>query len=145
MPWNRPARRARLSLVLTAFCLVGVVASVRPADGPALRAQIGLASYYGPGLHGERTASGETFDQNKLVAAHRTLPFGTLVRVTNLENGRTVRVRIVDRGPFVKRRHQTRIIDVSVGAARQLRFLSAGVVPVRVEVVKLPRGYDPSR
>jgi rare lipoprotein A len=88
----------------------------------------GLASFYGPGLHGQLTASGERFDKNQLTAAHKTLPFGTCVEVTSLSTGRSVRVRINDRGPFVA----GRIIDVSEAAARDLGMISAGVSRVRL-------------
>ena len=100
--------------------------------------QLGLASYYGPGFHGERTASGRIFNQNEMVAAHPTLEFGTVVRVTNLENGRRVLLRVIDRGPYGKNRRKGTIIDVSQGAARRLRFIRDGLVPVRVEVVSAP-------
>ncbi|PZQ27425.1 MAG: septal ring lytic transglycosylase RlpA family lipoprotein [Ectopseudomonas oleovorans] len=93
--------------------------------------ETGKASYYGDRHHGQRTASGERFDQNALTAAHRTLPFGTRVRVTNLNNNRNVVLRINDRGPFVR----GRIIDVSRAAAVRLDMLRAGVVPVRVETL----------
>ncbi len=93
--------------------------------------QTGLASYYGGRYHGRQTASGEIFDQDALTAAHRTLPFGTRVKVTNQRNGRSVTLRINDRGPFVK----GRIIDVSRRAARDLDMVVAGVVPVRVQIV----------
>ncbi|MCY1284397.1 Endolytic peptidoglycan transglycosylase RlpA [compost metagenome] len=89
----------------------------------------GKASYYGARHHGKRTASGERFNQNALTAAHRTLPFGTRVRVTNLRNDRTVVVRINDRGPYGR----GRIIDVSHKAAEVLGMIRSGVVPVRVE------------
>jgi rare lipoprotein A len=89
----------------------------------------GKASYYGSRHHGKRTASGERFDQHALTAAHRTLPFGTRVKVTNLNNDRTVVVRINDRGPHVR----GRIIDLSREAAERLGMLRAGVAPVRVE------------
>ncbi|MBT8766257.1 septal ring lytic transglycosylase RlpA family protein [Metapseudomonas boanensis] len=89
----------------------------------------GKASYYGARHHGKRTASGERFNQNSLTAAHRTLSFGTRVRVTNLRNDRSVVVRINDRGPYSR----SRIIDVSRKAAESLGMLRAGVVPVRVE------------
>ncbi|NIA12493.1 MAG: septal ring lytic transglycosylase RlpA family protein [Nitrospiraceae bacterium] len=92
----------------------------------------GIASWYGPGFHGRRTASGEVFDQNAMTAAHRELPFGTRVRVKNLRNGRSVIVRINDRGPFVR----GRIIDLSKEAARRLDMVADGIVPVRVEVIK---------
>lgn len=93
---------------------------------------IGLASYYGAEFAGETTASGEPFDPTRMTAAHRTLPFGTHVQVTNLENNRSVVVTITDRGP----KKPDRIIDVSFNAARELMMLPSGVVKVRVEVVK---------
>ncbi|AOE83603.1 septal ring lytic transglycosylase RlpA family protein [Pseudomonas sp. TCU-HL1] len=89
----------------------------------------GKASYYGARHHGKRTASGERFDQHALTAAHRTLPFGTRVKVTNLNNHRSVVVRINDRGPHVR----GRIVDLSREAAERLGMLRAGVAPVRVE------------
>lgn len=92
----------------------------------------GGASWYGPGFHGRLTANGETFNSNHLTAAHRTLPFGTQLRVTNLNNGRSVVVRINDRGPFIK----GRIIDLSAAAARQIKMIDSGVASVRVEVIK---------
>ncbi len=96
-----------------------------------LEATIGKASFYGKKFHGRQTANQERFDQNALTAAHRTLPFGTIVRVTNLENGRSVQVRINDRGPFI----DGRIIDLSKKAAKDLHMLTAGVVTVLVEVI----------
>jgi rare lipoprotein A len=92
----------------------------------------GFATYYGKGFAGKRTASGEVFDPREMVAAHRTLPLGTRVRVTNLENGRRVILRVIDRGPYSGRRN---IIDVSEGAARRLDFIREGRVRVRVEVL----------
>ncbi|MGB7443902.1 MAG: septal ring lytic transglycosylase RlpA family protein [Coleofasciculaceae cyanobacterium] len=92
----------------------------------------GLASWYGPGFHGRRSASGERFNQNALTAAHRSLPFGTKVQVTNLRNGRSVVVRINDRGPYTG----GRVIDLSAAAARVLGMVNAGVAPVSVEVLK---------
>jgi len=92
----------------------------------------GFASYYAEPYHGRRTASGEIFDSYRgLTAAHRTLPFNTLVRVTNKKNGREVDVRINDRGPWV----QGRVIDLSVRAARQIDLVRAGVVPVKLKVL----------
>lgn len=93
--------------------------------------QVGLASYYGRAHDGRRTASGEVFDMHAMTAAHRTLPFGTRVRVTNLTNGRRAVVRINDRGPH----KEQRIIDLSYAAARELGMVGAGVARVRVEVV----------
>ena len=91
----------------------------------------GQASWYGPGFHGRRTASGETFNQNALTAAHRSLPFGTKVKVTNLRNGRSVVVRINDRGPYAG----GRIVDLSAAAARVIGMKSSGVAPVRMQIL----------
>ena len=86
--------------------------------------------------HGKATASGERFNKHKLTAAHRSLPLGAKVRVTNTRNGRSVEVRINDRGPYGRRRE--RIIDVAEAAAKRLDFINAGVCPVRIEVLWLP-------
>ena len=102
----------------------------RPGD-----TAVGEASYYGRRFHGRRTANGERFDMNAMTAAHRTLPFGTRLRVMDLATGRTVVVRINDRGPFGDR---GRILDLSQGAARQLGILSRGHARVRLEVLSLP-------
>ncbi len=91
----------------------------------------GPASWYGGKFHGRTTANGERFDMNQLTAAHRSLPFGTRVRVTNERNGRSVVVRINDRGPFIG----NRIIDLSRGAAAAVGMVSTGVAPVRVDVL----------
>ena len=91
----------------------------------------GTASWYGPGFHGKKTASGEIYDQTKLTAAHKTLPLGTKARVTNLDNGSAVEVEINDRGPFV----DGRIIDLSRAAAGALGFIESGTAPVRVELI----------
>ncbi len=99
----------------------------------AVRSQFtGMASWYGPGFDGARTASGERFNQFALTAAHKTLPFGTMVRVTNLNNGRSVLVRINDRGPFTPGRS----IDLSRGAAEVIGLVSSGVASVRMEVLE---------
>lgn len=92
----------------------------------------GTASWYGPGFYGNRTASGEVFRPGTMTAAHRSLPFGTRVRVTNLNNGRSAVVRINDRGPF----HGGRVIDLAQGAAQELGVTSSGVAPVRLEVIR---------
>lgn len=105
--------------------------AVIPKQFNAILEYKGMASWYGPGFDGNRSASGEIFNQNALTAAHRNLPFGTLVRVTNLDNNLSVVVRINDRGPFIG----NRIIDLSAGAARVLGLISSGVAPVRVEVL----------
>jgi len=92
--------------------------------------QSGKASYYGGRWHRRLTANGERYDQDSMTAAHKTLPFGTRVKVTNLRNGKTCEVRINNRGPFVK----GRVIDLSVAAAKQIGSINAGVVPVKLEV-----------
>ncbi len=92
--------------------------------------QVGIASFYGREHDGRRTASGEIFDMSEMTAAHRTLPFGTRVRVTNLANGRQVTVRINDRGPFLR----GRILDLSYAAARKLGMVGRGVAKVRIAV-----------
>ncbi len=90
----------------------------------------GVASWYGPGFHGQTTANGEIYDQNDMTAAHRTLPLPSIVRVTNLENGRSIKLRVNDRGPFA----QNRIIDLSRRGAQLLGFYNAGTARVRVEI-----------
>lgn len=115
-----------------------------PSHGPdepdRPRTQVGLASFYGPGFHGKRTASGARFDQRKMTAAHRTLPLGTRVRVTNLDNGESVELLINDRGPYGRNYRRGTIIDVSKSAAAKLDFISVGLTRVRLEVLDEPEG-----
>jgi rare lipoprotein A len=115
--------------LLAILFAAGCASSRPPREGVVF--ERGMASWYGPGFHGRYTASGERYDMQALTAAHRTLPFGTLVEVHNLENGRTVRVRINDRGPFKK----NRIIDLSRAAARALDMLGPGTAPVELVAV----------
>ena len=118
-----------------ALWLVGAAgcAAVRaPAPPPITNGvQVGVASWYGPGFHGNRTANGQIYDQYELTAAHPSLPLGTRVMVTNLENGRAVQVRVNDRGPFV----DGRAIDLSYAAARTIGMVGPGTVRVRIEVL----------
>ncbi|MCK5573712.1 MAG: septal ring lytic transglycosylase RlpA family protein [Bacteroidetes bacterium] len=93
----------------------------------------GIASYYADDFHGRRTANGEVYDMHGITAAHRTLPFNSILRVTNLKNGKTVTVRINDRGPFVG----GRIVDLSLGAAKKIDMLNDGTAPVRIEILEL--------
>jgi peptidoglycan lytic transglycosylase len=102
-----------------------------PADYPIGYIERGYASWYGPGFHGNRTASGEVYDSHRLTAAHRTLPLGTVVQVHSLTNGRGVTVRINDRGPFVR----GRIIDLSMAAAQVLAMTGPGIDQVELRVV----------
>jgi rare lipoprotein A len=91
--------------------------------------EVGEASWYGPGFHGKETANGETFNQNKMTAAHPSLPLGTKADVTNLENGKKVEVRINDRGPYA----EDRVIDVSRAAAKKLGMEEEGTTEVKIE------------
>lgn len=102
---------------------------------PILSRITGVASWYGPGFHGNRSANGEIFNQNAFTAAHRNLPFGTQVKVTNLNNGLSVTVRINDRGPYAR----GRIIDLSAAAARTLGIMQTGVAPVSLEILGRPQ------
>ena len=122
-------------VISTLLWLAGCATAGGPS-GPGPRvsapdAEVGRASYYHSRFHGSRTASGERYDETTLTAAHRTLPFGTHVRVTNLGNGRSVVVTIVDRGPFAR----GRVIDVSRLAARKLGFLRDGTAKVSLEIL----------
>jgi rare lipoprotein A len=126
-------RRSLLAVVsLIGMLVVSGCARRSPAttpdrsDAAATAFQTGLASWYGKKFHGRQTASGERYDMHDLTAAHRTLPFGSRVRVVSQASGRAVVVRINDRGPFVG----GRIIDLSYAAARRLEMIEAGVVPV---------------
>jgi rare lipoprotein A len=94
--------------------------------------QYGEASYYGKDFHGRKTASGETFDMYAMTCAHKTLPFNTRVKVTNMNNKKSVIVRVNDRGPFVK----GRIIDLSYGAAKKIDLVSVGVTKIKLEVLR---------
>jgi rare lipoprotein A len=115
---------AAFAAATLAFCLPALLPA---AD--AATAQQGMASYY---KHGKRTASGERYDPRNLTAAHRSLPFGTRVKVTNAKSGRSVVVRINDRGPFIR----GRIIDLSLGAAQAIGLHRAGVAKVKIEVLR---------
>jgi len=154
-----PVRRVRdlVMLVIVSLCVLavgpaqaqssrGAAAPVRTAHGTLRRddataalkragrrqSNLGVASFYGGFFAGRATANGEVFDPGQMTAAHRLLPLGTCLRVTNLENGRQVIVRVNDRGPYRK----DRIIDLSVEAARRLGFLGSGVAQVKLEIVK---------
>ena len=129
-----------LSILVAAVFLAANVGAAPVPNHPGSQAkrtkharpyQVGNASWYGKQFHGRTTASGEDFDMFELTAAHRQLPLGTYVRVTDLRNGKSVIVRINDRGPFVK----GRIMDLSYGAARMLDF-HAGVEKVRLDIVE---------
>ena len=144
-------QRFTTCILVTAFAIPSLTAQNRAADPPNSTSpkisvvsketstkkhwyQVGKASWYGPHFQGKETASGETFDMYDLTAAHRTLPLGSLVRVTNLKNGNQVTVRINDRGPV----YHSRIIDLSYKAAKLLGLKSEGIQTVRLEVIAVP-------
>jgi rare lipoprotein A len=111
-------------LIFGCCCLFGAPSAVD--------ADYGMASYYGNEFHGRKTASGETYNQHDLTCAHRKLPFGTMLKVTNVKNNKSVIVRVNDRGPWVK----GRIIDLSYAAAKKIGMVEDGVVRVKIVVVK---------
>lgn len=122
------------SLVALAGCATTHPRSGQPAPPPKTgqpAPQVGVASYYAKKLEGRRTASGEPYDMKALTAAHPTLPFGSRVRVTNLHNGKSVVVRINDRGPYADHR----VIDLSYAAAAELQFIHQGTTRVRLDVL----------
>jgi len=123
--------RIRIELLSIVLASIVLAPSSSPAATDPHRAERGRASWYGKAHQGERTASGERFDMHALTAAHRTLPFGTIVRVTNLRSGKSVNVKINDRGPY----RRDRIIDLSYEAARKLGFVSRGTARVEITVV----------
>ena len=158
---RKSATHSLVAVALAAFTATGTAQAVTTADSPRVEALAevvaelpeqtapiyapavaepearyekigqGVASYYGNELAGNRTASGERFNPHGLTAAHRTLPLGTKLRVTNMANGKSVIVRVNDRGPFVGRR----LIDVSLGAAQQIQMVRSGTAQVRLEIV----------
>ena len=113
---------------------------VNPGPVVAGYSESGIASWYGHPYHGRPAADGEIYDMEQMVAAHRTLPFDTWVRVYDLDNDKNVEVRIIDRGPFV----DGRIIDLSHAAAQKLALIGPGIANVRIEVIKTPPGVTPA-
>jgi peptidoglycan lytic transglycosylase len=145
---NRAYRSISLFLCLYAFGCAVPPSKVRlPQIPPQSQApsngvsQTGIASWYGPGFHGKATASGEVYNQNELTAAHQTLPLGTRVMVTNLENGSATEVLVNDRGPFAK----GRIIDLSYAAAQSINMIGPGTALVRLDVIDSPLPIDSIR
>lgn len=133
---------SRAAVALTVFCalLSACTANRRPETRPSTRVlEKGTASWYGLQFHGRRTANGERFDMNEMTAAHPSLPFGTLLEVRNVRNGKSVVVRINDRGPFKK----SRILDLSFAAAREIGLVLSGTAPV--ELYLMEKGGAPPR
>ncbi len=132
--WTKQALLLVVPLLFFAACSIppaNVTVPIAPGTHPT---QTGIASWYGPGFYGKPTASGAIYDQNDLTAAHQTLPLGTRVLVTNLQNASTVEVTINDRGPFAK----GRILDLSYAAGRALGMITPGTIPVRLDVITSP-------
>src|SRR5512135_257514 len=133
----RERPRGGVAVPAVVMALIGVLVASPTGQGPQFPdtvpewVQQGRVSWYGPGFHGRRTANGEVFDTHELTMAHRSLPMGTSVRVTNLENGRSVVLRVNDRGPYVR----GRVADLSHAAAERLGFVDEGVVPARIELL----------
>jgi rare lipoprotein A len=140
---RNPRIVAGLGLLLAALAGSCATAHRPPPTATPAREEVGEASWYGPDFHGKITANGERYNMLGLTAAHRTLPFNTLLRVTNLANQRSIVVRVNDRGPFLK----GRILDLSYAAARALGANRSGVIRVRIRVVDSasPRPPAPSR
>jgi rare lipoprotein A len=135
-------RKAAAGLALAGLSACAVPAGkvkLPPALQPENRAvQTGIASWYGPGFHGQATASGAIYNQYDLTAAHQTLPLGSRVMVTNLNNGKSIEVLVNDRGPFAKER----IIDLSHAAAQSIDMIGPGTAPVRIAVIEAPHGIQ---
>ena len=123
---------ARLFICINIFVASVAFTGVAEAEGKEGKLMAGSASWYGGQFHGRKTANGERFNMHELTAAHRSLPFGTKVRVTNQKNGKSVVVRINDRGPYAG----GRVIDLSRGAAQALSMVGAGVAPVKLQVLR---------
>lgn len=126
-----------LAAVFSASCARKKPAPRLPSPPPPGWSESGIASWYGHPYHGRKAANGETYDMDKLTAAHRTLPFGALVEVENRDNGRKTTVRITDRGPFV----DGRVIDLSRAAAKEIGMIGPGTARVRLTLI----GYGPPR
>jgi rare lipoprotein A len=126
-------RRILHFLLLAGFLLVscGTSRRISSSTPTGFHQLTGIASYYSEEFNGRATASGEIFDMYELTAAHRTLPFGTILNVVNLDNGKEVQVRVNDRGPFV----DDRVIDLSLGAAKEIDMIATGTARVAIEVV----------
>ncbi|MBD3263817.1 MAG: septal ring lytic transglycosylase RlpA family protein [Candidatus Omnitrophica bacterium] len=122
------SRRPSSLFILIVFTLLLYILALNVVS---IYPQRGIASWYGKDLKGKKTASGEPFDPEKLTAAHKRLPFGTKVKVTNLNNDKSVVVIVTDRGPFVR----GRIIDLSKGAAKEINMLRDGIAPVEIDLI----------
>ena len=134
------ARGSFFGLLALFFIAACATVPTRPVEREVGYREEGIASWYGGEFHGRRTANGEIYDMYGLTAAHRILPLGTIVNVTNSQNGRSVQVKVNDRGPFVS----GRVLDLSYGAASQLGMVGPGTARVRIEVVRLAGSGTPA-
>ncbi len=130
--------RRALAIVLACGLIAACSGNRGARTGGVGYEEKGLASWYGPGFHGKRTANGEVYDMDAMTAAHKSLPFDLIVEVENLDNGRSIRVRINDRGPFVR----GRIIDLSREGAKRIGMLGPGTARVRIRVVERARPLE---
>ena len=135
---------ARISAAVVWLLVSASITGSAWAQKASRSVETGFATFYSRSFEGEKTASGRRFDADALVAAHRTLPFGTVVRVTNLENRRTVTVQIIDRGPYGDNSREGTVIDLSPAAATQLGMLKDGQVRARVSVIRLGSSHRSS-
>jgi rare lipoprotein A len=136
--WAKLVTSVIFPLFFLAACSIPPAKVSLPIAPGSRPTQTGIASWYGPGFHGKPTASGTIYDQNDLTAAHQTLPLGSRVLVTNLQNGNTVEVIVNDRGPFAK----GRILDLSYAAGRALGMIVPGTIPVKLEVIESPYNVE---
>jgi rare lipoprotein A (peptidoglycan hydrolase) len=125
-------KNRRLLLAIAGFILIVLAIHIASTIYHQYSGWVVRASFYGKPFHGKRTSCGEVYNMHALTAAHRTLPMGTLLKVTNLKNGRSVIVRVNDRGPYIWGRN----IDLSVAAAKQLKMVKDGITKVRIEIIK---------
>lgn len=128
---QKPATKQDKYIPSTSYVVRGKKYYTLSSDKAKNLVQTGYASWYGPGFHGKKTANGEIYNQNMLTAAHKTLPLNTTVKVTNLENNKTLIVRVNDRGPY----HGNRILDLSKEAANQLGVLAKGTAKIKLQVI----------
>jgi len=126
----------KFRLIACRLVSIFILAQLVACSGSGRFIQEGKASYYSNKFQGKRMANGQPYRKGKLTAAHKTLPFGTKIKVTNQQNGKTVKVKVTDRGPHVK----GRIVDLSLKAARRVDLVKAGVAPVKVKVIRMGNG-----
>jgi rare lipoprotein A len=133
-----------ITALLFTFSALGCFQDKNPAaeSQRVLKTETGLASFYGSAFQGKKTASGERFDKTDWVAAHPSYPLGTIARVTNLENNKTIQVRVIDRGPTRENRQEGVIIDLSKDAAKELGFIRDGRAQVQVDVIEWGNDQD---